>query len=148
MTTTNFTTTLTIDQTPREVFEAVNNPKNWWWGDIKGDSTKLNNEFEYRYKDMHYSKQRVVEMIPNEKVVWLVTESRLNFVEDEEEWTGTQMVFEISKKGGKTQLQFTHLGLQPAVECYSGCSTAWTQLIQQSLYNLIATGVSEKSALD
>jgi hypothetical protein len=147
MTTTNFTSTLLVDQSPKEVFDAVNAPQDWWSGDFEGSTKQLNDEFTYRYKDFHYSKQRVVEMIPNEKVVWLVTESQLNFVEDKDEWTGTKIIFEISKKGDKTQLKFTHLGLQPQVECYSDCSTAWGQLVQQSLFDLITTGESQKVSL-
>jgi hypothetical protein len=147
MTTTNFTSTLLVDQSPKEVFDAVNTPQDWWSGDFEGHTKKLNDEFTYRYKDIHYSKQRVVEMIPNEKVVWLVIESQLNFVDDKDEWTGTKIVFEISKKGDKTQLQFTHVGLQPEVECYGGCSLAWSQLVQENLCSLITTGESQKISL-
>jgi hypothetical protein len=86
-------------------------------------------------------------MIPDQKVVWLVTESRINFVEDKDEWTGTKIIFEISKKDNKTQVRFTHLGLHPEVECYDSCSNAWGQLIQQSLYSLITTGEGQKLLL-
>lgn len=147
MATTNFTTTIMVDQTPKEVFNAVNTPQDWWSGNFEGDTKHLNDEFTYRYKEFHYSKQRVSEMIAGEKVVWLVTESRLNFLEDKEEWTGTKIIFEISKKGDKTQLRFTHDGLYPEVECYDACSNAWGQLIQQSLYTLITTGQSNKPVL-
>ncbi|MFD2872309.1 SRPBCC domain-containing protein [Mucilaginibacter ximonensis] len=147
MTTTNFTTTLVVDQTPAQVFKAVNSPQNWWWGDIKGNAAKLNDQFEYRYEDMHYSRQEIIEMIADRKVVWLVTDSKLNFIERKDEWTGTKIIFEISKNGDKTQLCFTHAGLQPAVECYDGCTIAWTRLIQQSLHKYITGGVSEKSRL-
>jgi len=143
----DFRTTIKVDQTPNEVFEAVNTPQDWWSGDFEGDTKNLNDEFTYRYEDMHYSKQRVIESIPGEKVVWLVTESQLNFIEDKEEWTGTKIIFEITKKEGKTELKFTHEGIKPEVECYDGCSTAWGQLIQQSLFTYITTGKVEKPAL-
>ncbi len=143
----DFTTTIKVDQTPNEVFKAVNTPQDWWSGDFEGDTKNLNDEFTYRYEDMHYSKQRVIESIPGEKVVWLVTESQLNFIEDKEEWTGTKIIFEITKKEGKTELKFTHEGIKPEVECYDGCSTAWGQLIQQSLFTYITTGKVEKPAL-
>lgn len=144
---TDFTATITVDQTPQEVFEAISTPQNWWSGEFEGNTKNLNDEFTYRYEDIHYSKQRVIESIPGEKVVWLVTESRLNFIEDKEEWTGTKIIFDISKKDGKTQLVFTHEGIKPEVECYDACSTAWGQLIQQSLYTYITTGKVEKPAL-
>lgn len=58
-------------------------------------------------------------------VVWHVSGSQLNFVKDKNEWTGTEIVFEINQKGSKTELRFTHVGLVPAFECYGGCSGAW-----------------------
>lgn len=143
MATTDFTTTITVAQTPAAVFDAVNSPEKWWTGDFEGNTKKLNDEFTYRYKEFHYSKQRVIEMVPNEKVVWLVTESTLNFTDDKSEWTGTKIVFEISAKDGKTELRFTHEGLVPEVECFDDCSGAWTQLIRQGLFSLITKGKTD-----
>lgn len=139
----DFTTTIVVDQSPEQVFNAVNNPKAWWSGAIEGNAEKLNDEFSYRYEDFHLSKQRVVEMLPDQKVVWLVTESQINYAEDKREWAGTKISFEISEQNNKTQLRFTHLGLVPEIECFNSCSNAWSQLIQQSLLRLITTGKSE-----
>ncbi len=136
----DFTTTLQVDQTPRQVFDAINNVSGWWQGEITGETAKVNDVFEYRMKDIHYSKQQVSEWVPEEKVVWLVTDSQLNFAHNPSEWTGTKIVFEISRADGKTQLQFTHLGLVPEFDCYDGCSNGWEMLIQQSLLSLITTG--------
>ncbi|MDB5114639.1 MAG: hypothetical protein JWQ79_131 [Mucilaginibacter sp.] len=144
MKTHDFTTTLLVDQSPAIVFNAVNQPQNWWSGEIEGSSANLNDEFTYRYKDFHLSRQRVVEMIPDRKVVWLVTDSQINYTEDINEWTGTKISFEIIEKGGKTELRFSHLGLVPEIECFDSCSGAWTQLIQQGLSSLITTGKTEK----
>jgi hypothetical protein len=136
----DFTTTILVDQTPNEVFNAVNNVAAWWHGEIKGSSAKLNDEFTYRMKEFHFSKQRIVELIPDKKVVWLVTESELTFIKDATEWTGTKMIFDISEVDNKTRLRFTHVGIVPTVECYGACSNGWSQLIQKSLFGLITTG--------
>lgn len=140
MTTADFTTTIFVDQTPDEVFNAINNPRGWWQGEIKGNTGQLNDEFTYEYQPFHFSKQKIVELIPGQKVVWLVTDSQLNFVEDKSEWTGTTISFEISKDNDKTKVRFTHTGLVPAFECFDNCSNAWSQLIQQSLFSFITTG--------
>lgn len=129
----DFTTTIVVDQTPKQVFDAVNNPQDWWSGTIEGSTGKLNDEFTYSYKDLHLSKQRIVEMIPGQKVVWLVTESQINYAEDKREWTDTKISFEISEQDNKTKLRFTHLGLVPEIECFDSCSNAWTELIRQGL---------------
>ena len=116
----------------------------WWQGEIKGSTTQLNYEFEYRMPCIHFSKQKLVELIPNEKVVWLVTESNLNSFKNKEEWNGTKIIFEISEINGKTQMRFTHLGLVPKFQCYGDCSGAWEMLVQQSLLSLITTGKGKK----
>jgi hypothetical protein len=143
----DFTTTLLVDQSPKQVFDAVNSPQHWWAGEIDGAATNLNDEFTYRYKDLHMSKQKVIEFIPEEKVVWLVTDSIINYVEDKQEWNGTKIVFEISKEGDKTKLRFTHVGLHTEVECFGSCSTSWSRLMQISLFSLITTGKAEKLVL-
>lgn len=148
MTTADFTTTILVNQTPKEVFTAINNPQDWWSGEIKGSTDKLNDEFTYRYKEFHFSRQRIVELIPDQKVVWLVADSQINFVENKNEWTGTKICFEIAEQNNKTELHFTHLGLVPEIECFGGCSNAWSQLIQQSLFSLITTGKPEPIELD
>jgi hypothetical protein len=140
----NFATAFTVDQTPEEAFAAVNNVRAWWSGKIEGGTGELGDEFTYRYEPHHYSKQRITESIPGKKVVWLVLESRLNFVEDKNEWKGTTITFEIAKKGDKTEVHFTHAGLVPEVECYGACSNAWGSLINGSLRSLITKGVGEK----
>ncbi len=136
----NLTTAFTVGQTPEEAFIAINNVRGWWSGEIEGGTDKLGDEFTYRYKDLHFSKQKITEFIPGEKVVWLVLDSHLGFIEDKSEWNGTEVVFEIAKKGNKTEVRFTHKGLAPERECYDACSSAWGSYINGSLRSLIATG--------
>ncbi len=144
LSTAGFTTTFFVDQTPHEVFLAINNVRGWWQGEIEGGTDKLNDEFAYHMKEFHYSKQKLVEVIPDKRVVWSVTESQLSFIKEKDEWTNTRVIFEITEINYKTQVRFTHIGLIPAIECYDACSNAWQQLIQESLVSLITTGKGKK----
>jgi len=139
----NLTITFTVDQSPEEVFDAINNVRGWWSGEIDGSTDKLGEEWTYRYKDVHRSTQKITELVPGKKVVWHVTDATLNFVKDKTEWNGTDIVFEIKSKDGKTELRFTHVGLVPTFECYGGCSGAWGFYINDSLRSLITTGKGE-----
>ena len=144
MDTPNFSTTILVEKSANEVFNAINNVRGWWQGEIEGSTDKFNDEFVYRMGDFHFSKQKLIEIIADKKIVWLVTDSKLNFAKDKSEWTGTKMSFEISEINNKTQLRFTHLRPVPDFECYDACSNAWGQLIQQSLFSLIETGKGKK----
>ena len=140
MTTKDYTTSFLVDQSPEQVFAAINNVRGWWSGEIDGRTDKLGAEFKYRYKDLHKTTQKITELVPGKKVVWHVVESHINFVKDKNEWNGTDIVFEIAKKGGETELRFTQVGLVPAFECYGDCSGAWGFYINDSLRSLITTG--------
>jgi len=137
---TSFSTTFLVDQTPKEVFNAVTNPRGWWSEEIEGNTAKLNEEFLYHFKDVHVTKLKLIEVVPDKKVVWLVLDNYFDFTEDKTEWKDTKIIFEITEKEGKTQLQFTHLGLVPDYECYKICFDAWSNYINNSLRNLIVTG--------
>jgi hypothetical protein len=141
----NLTTAFTVDQTPEEAFAAINNVRAWWSGEIEGTTDKLGEEWSYRYKDIHYSKQKITELTPGKKVVWHVLDSYLNFIKDTTEWNGTKIVFEVARKGDKTEVRFTHVGLAPNVECYDACSNAWGSYINGSLRSLITTGKGQRN---
>ena len=122
MKTQDFTTTILVDQTPQQVFDAINNVRGWWSEEIKGGTHKLNDEFTYHYKDVHICRMKLTDVVSNKKVVWQVLSNYFNFTKDKSEWTGTKVIFEISEKNGKTQLDFTHEGLTPEFECYNACN--------------------------
>ncbi|MCO4292185.1 SRPBCC domain-containing protein [Solitalea sp. MAHUQ-68] len=140
---------MTTDASAHEAFESINNVTKWWTDNLEGNSQKLNDEFTVRFfDDLHVSTQKVVEMIPDKKVVWLVSSSQLNFINNKQEWNGTKISFEISEKGGKTQIDFTHQGLIPEIECYNDCSNAWGEYLRDSLLSLINTGKGKPTPKD
>jgi uncharacterized protein YndB with AHSA1/START domain len=138
----SFTTTFLSDQTPDAIFQAITDVRGWWTGDVQiaGSAAKLGDEFTYTYRDVHYCKQKITELVPGEKITWHVLEANLSFTEDPAEWAGTDITFEVTPKDGQTEVRFTHLGLVPEFECFDRCSSAWGFYINGSLRHLIATG--------
>jgi uncharacterized protein YndB with AHSA1/START domain len=135
----DFKSSFTVAQSPKEVFDAITNVRGWWSEALEGASKEAGDEFVYRYKGLHYSKHRVTEVVPNKKVVWLTTDSKLNFEGHEGEWTGTSVIFDVSEREGETVVEFSHKGLVPQLACHDACTGAWGHYIQ-SLQSLIATG--------
>jgi hypothetical protein len=144
----DFTTTIVVDQTPAAAFNAINNVRGWWSEEIDGGTSKLHDEFDYHYEDVHRCKIKLVEVVPDKKVVWLVLDNYFKFTKDKSEWKGTKIIFDITEKEGKTQVQFTHQGLVPQYECFEICRDAWTNYIQNSLRELITTGKGKPNGKD
>ncbi|UPZ15370.1 SRPBCC family protein [Flavobacterium humidisoli] len=140
MSTHDFTTTIIVNQTPDEVFKAIQNVRGWWSEEIEGKTANKGDEFKYHYEDVHRCKIKLIEVIPNQKIVWLIEENYFSFTNDDTEWTNTTAVFDISKENNKTKLTFTHVGLVPEYECFEVCKAGWTNYIENSLKKLIETG--------
>ncbi len=132
----NFSFSFETTKTAAESFTLLLDPAQWWNGfygeSITGKAEKLNDEFSfYAAGGPHYTKQKLVELIPFQRIAWLVTESDLVFLDKKDEWNGTKICFDIAAKAGKTTITFTHEGLVPAFECYDSCSMGWTTYLQQ-----------------
>jgi 8-hydroxy-5-deazaflavin:NADPH oxidoreductase len=133
----DFTTTISVAQTTDEAYAAILHVGGWWTGSNEGRCDEVGDEFIHRDGEAHYCKIRVTELVPGQKVAWLVLDNYFSFVEDQDEWRGTQITFEIAEAEGKTQVHFAHLGLDSEFECFDVCSNAWGSLINGSLRTLI-----------
>jgi len=136
----DFTSAFTVDQTPEEAFQAITDVRRWWSENIEGPTDELDGEFVFHNEPVHYAKFRVTELVPGKRVAWRVLENFMSFVDDKREWIGNEIVFDIARKGDKTEVLFTQIGLVPEYECYDVCSDAWGGYIKGSLRALIATG--------
>lgn len=132
----SFSYKIQTSKSPEEVFAILLNIEKWWSGlyaeKIEGTSQKINDEFFYTAGGgIHSSNQKLIELIPNKRVVWLITESNLTFLQDTSEWNNTKLCFDISSANDQTILTFTHEGLVPQIECYGQCSSAWTSYLDK-----------------
>jgi hypothetical protein len=139
MTTQSYTTSFLVDATPDQVFAAVNDVRGWWSEELEGATDQLGSVFEFHYKDLHRSTHEISELVRGKRIVWRTVKGEINFVKDKTEWDGTQVVFEIERRGNQTELRFTHVGLVPTIQCYGDCSGAWGYHLG-SLKELIETG--------
>ncbi|MFI5718558.1 SRPBCC domain-containing protein [Nocardia sp. NPDC051750] len=150
------TATLSVDHTPDEVFAAVTDVRSWWSENIIGATAALHDEFiftdDIKYagetarekKGIQFSRFRLTEVVPGERVVWHVVDSYLTFVADQHEWTDTEVVFDITATPEGATLHFTHQGLTAAAsECFEACSLGWKFYIETSLRELIETGTGQ-----
>ncbi|MBY0427555.1 MAG: SRPBCC domain-containing protein [Cytophagales bacterium] len=136
----DYTASFSVKKPASQVFESINNIAAWWTDDLKGNATQVNESFTVQFGDIHLSTQKVIELIPNQKIVWLVTDSQLNFIQDKSEWTNTTIIFEIETQNDETRVHFTHVGLNPSIECFNDCSKGWDYYFKGSLFNYLTEG--------
>ena len=135
----DYTATILVKATATEAFKSINNVAAWWTENVEGSSEKLNDVLTIHFGETFVT-IKIVESVPDKKVVWNVTDCYLPWLVDKQEWTNTRIVFELSAEGDSTSIRFTHIGLEPQVECYDGCVKGWDQYFKGSLAKLINEG--------
>lgn len=136
----NFTVAFMVENTPDEAFAAIANVRGWWSQDITGGTAKVGDIFNYRFRDVHRCTVKVKAAVPGRKMAWYIIDNSFSFTQDSTEWKGTEVVFDIARKGDKTEVRMTHVGLVREYECFDVCSDGWTTYICGSLKSLIETG--------
>jgi len=122
-----------------DVIEKIGNVSEWWAHQVEGPSKKLKDRFTVRIGETFVDFE-IVELVPEKKLVWLVTDCNLHWIKNKKEWTNTKVVFEIGQEKGITQLDMRHIGLVPGIECYENCEKGWDFYIKKSLFNYLTTG--------
>ena len=134
-TTARYTTAIEVAKSPGEVFShLLHDIAKFWPEDFEGRGSELNDEFIFTSEGGHYSKNKVVELVQDKKVVWLVTESIRKT--DNFNWTGTKLIFELTPKGDHTLLEFTYDGIILEGE-YDRLVQICDMVIKEMLYNFM-----------
>ncbi len=132
----DYTTSVTVGIEPQAAFNTINKVEDWWTNNFKGGTQNLNDVFTVSFGETFITLQ-VVELVPYKKIGWLVIDCHKHWLKDKTEWKGTRINWEISSANNATQIQFTHVGLVPGIECYAICEKSWDSYIQQSLFKLL-----------
>ncbi|HTS45698.1 MAG TPA: hypothetical protein VMH01_14965 [Puia sp.] len=142
---TDYHCSITVSKSAEESFTKINSVSSWWTENLEGSSRKLNDIFTIRFGETFVT-MKIIESIPNKKILWQVTDCRLHWLNDKKEWNATKINWEISNKNGLTHINMTHIGLVPKIECYKDCEKGWNFYVGESLFKLITEekGLPEK----
>jgi Activator of Hsp90 ATPase homolog 1-like protein len=135
----DFSYALTVKASAKETMKKIGQVNLWWAKNFKGNADKLNDEFSVYFGET-YVNFRMSEVIPDKKIIWLVTDCNLHWIKDKKEWKNTEVIWTLTEKGGKTQIDFVHKGITPDSECYESCKPGWTHHLKDSLQKLIDEG--------
>lgn len=137
-----------IKADPKKVYEAISEQRglaNWWTSDCDAES-KEGTKAIFRFGET-YTVMLIEKLVPHKQIRWRCIE-HLHIVErpfkKQDEWVGTHLTFNIKENdAGGTELDFTHQGLNNALECYDVCEERWGHFLKQSLKSYIETGKGE-----
>jgi hypothetical protein len=133
----DYHSSITANITPSEAFDKIRRVSEWWAANFEGKSQDLNDVFTVRFKAGDMYKAKVIECIPDKKIVWEIIDSNQSWVANTTEWTGTKIIWEISSQKDGTQIDMKHAGLKPELECFNTCTRGWDYLNKKSLYQFL-----------
>lgn len=124
---------LVVEANPAAVYAALTTAEGLrgWWTQDCDVQTKLGGSIKLRFGPNH-KEMRIERLEPGREVRWLCTGAHIAVGEltHRDEWVGTQLVIHLTPQGnGRTRLDFEHIGLLPALECYSLCSDGWRHFL-------------------
>jgi uncharacterized protein YndB with AHSA1/START domain len=134
---------LVLDAPPAAVYAALTTPEGLrgWWTEDCDVATDVGGTIRLRFgrtvKDM-----RIEHLDQSREVRWRCTAAHIAAaaVSQKDEWVGTQIAFRLADAGAaRTRVEFEHVGLVPALQCYGLCSDGWDHYLR-SLQQFVATG--------
>ncbi len=123
----NIKMSVSIDAPPERVFPLAATPQGLarWWA---ADATESDGLVDLG----SFKRATVYRLQPVRSVAPRAAEWRCL---GEGEWTGTRLVFELTKNDGKTRLRFTHADWKAETDYFIDCTATWGEL----MYRLKAT---------
>lgn len=136
----DFTSSISAKISANEAVKKIGNVPEWWGVTFTGKAENINDAFTVKMGGDSFFDFTVTELIPGKRVVWLVTDCHMPWYSDKREWANSRLIFDLHEQNGITELNFTHEGLTPDVECYKDCKPGWTHWIKTSLFSYFTTG--------
>ncbi len=123
-----------VKATPRQVYDALatrDRLAGWWTSDTQG-RTEAGGVIHFRFGDRGFIDTKVLELKPEQRVVWEVTDGPA-------EWIGTRIIWALAPEGAGTTIRFMHQGWREQVDFMGHCSTKWATFLM-SLKAMLETG--------
>jgi len=118
--------------TAQQAFEGINNVPGWWAKNFEGNSQRLDDIFTVRFGET-FGTFKITSSIPGKRIEWLNIDCYLDLLKNKTEWKGTTIVWEILPKNDGIQINMTHVGLVPGIECFEDCTKGWDFYVKESL---------------
>ena len=90
---------------PRRLSPRSTTPAAGGRRDRRAAPPRTGDEFTHWVPGIHYARIRVTELLPGKRVVWHVLDNYMSFIDDQSEWKGTEIRFELSEKDGGTEVR-------------------------------------------
>lgn len=132
-----------VKANPATVYAALTTAEGLrgWWTQDCDVANETGGTIHFRFGRTHKD-MRIKLLEPNREVRWLCTRAHIDVdqLTQKDEWVGTQIIFHLTPDGKEhTRIDFEHLGLVPAFECYNLCSDGWRYFLS-SLHQFVETG--------
>ncbi|WP_409338299.1 glutaminase [Corynebacterium sp. LK2510] len=120
----DFSTSFDVAAPRKDVYKAIQNPKDWWSDVVGGSACEPGDEFHVEGGD-DYAEFTVNEATDGDRLVWHVepTDDR---DKDDSTWRDTDVIFELEdSESGDTRVKLTHRGLLPHNARYQELTEGW-----------------------
>ena len=132
----HYKTTIEINASVHEVFEAISRKLADWWGHQDNAAAKVGAIFKVSWGEPWYQ-FKVIECQEDQTMIWECIDANqiIHGLEGvQKEWVGTKVHWRLTPlNDARTRLDFEHEGLQPDFICFNVCSRAWSDYLQQHL---------------
>ena len=140
---TSYRRQLLLSASPVTVYHAVATQQGLrgWWTETCDIATAVGGYSLFRFNRTRKVMQ-IERLVPEREVRWHCLEAYIDVdrLQQKDEWVGTHIIFRLSPQaGGKTRLDFEHVGLTPALDCFDVCNDGWNHFLA-SLQALVETG--------
>ena len=131
----DYQSTVSAEISADDAFDKIARVSEWWTKGTTGNAKEIGDTFKVDWGGTWVA-FKIVEAVPGTRIVWQVTDCHLAWLKDTAEWKDTKVVWELATTNANTHVTMTHVGLNPAVECFNGCEAGWNFYFGKSLLKL------------